>query len=114
MGDSPILVSFLLNYVCMLHHNDQANVAFASSSITRKTMVEILYGAPKWDIPQAWFISCSIMSTYSTTMTKLMLPLLAPQLQEKKWWRSSMVLLNGRFPNIGFFLSQLCLHTPPQ
>ena len=36
----------------------------------------------QWEIPQAWFISCSIVSTYSTTMTKLMLPLLAPQLQE--------------------------------
>ena len=48
-------------------------------------MVEMLYGAPQWEISQAWFISFSIVSTYSTTMTKLMLPLLAPQLQEKQW-----------------------------
>ena len=61
------------------------NVAFASSSIVRKTMREMLYGAPQWEIPQAWFVSCSIVSTYSTTMTKLMFPLLAPQLQEKQW-----------------------------
>ena len=40
------LVSFLLNCVYILHHNDQVNVAFASSSIARKTMVEMLYVAP--------------------------------------------------------------------
>ena len=33
------------------------NVAFASSSIPRKKMVEMLYGAPRWEIPQAWFLS---------------------------------------------------------
>ena len=59
-------------------------------------MVEMLYGAPQWKIPQAWFVSCvscSIVSTHSTTMTKLMLALLAPQLQEKQWWILSMFLL---------------------
>ena len=56
-------------------------------------MVEMLYGAPQWKIPQAWFVSYLIVSTYSTTMTMLMFPLLDPQLQEKKWWRCSMVLL---------------------
>ena len=61
--------------------------AFDSSSIARKTMVEMLYGAPQWEILQAWFLPCTIVSTYSTTMTKLMLLLLAPQLQEKQWWR---------------------------
>ena len=45
-------------------------------------MVDMLYGAPQWEISQAWFLSCSIVSTYFTTMTKLMFPLLAPQLQE--------------------------------
>ena len=73
--------------------NIRKNISFASSSITRKTIVEMLYGAPQWEIPQAWFLSCSIVSTYSTTMTKLMFPLLAPQLQEKEWWRCSMFLL---------------------
>ena len=82
MKNSPSLVCFLLNCVYILHHNDQVNVAFASSSITRKTMVEMLYGAPQWEIPQAWFVSSSIVSTYSITMTKLMFPLLDPQLQE--------------------------------
>ena len=77
-------------------------------------MVEMLYGDPQWEIHQAWFFSCSIMSTYSTTMTKLILPFLAPQLQEKQWWRCSMVLLNGKFPKLGLFIDQLCLHTPPQ
>ena len=72
-------------------------------------MVEMLYGAPQWEIPQDWFVSCSIVSTYSSTMTKLMLPLLDPQLQEKKWWRCSMVLLNGRFPKLGFILAQLII-----
>ena len=32
-------------------------VSFSSSSIARKTMVEMLYHAPQWEIPQAWFIS---------------------------------------------------------
>ena len=77
-------------------------------------MVEMLYGAPQWEIPTALFISFSIVSTYSTTMTKLMFPLLASQLQEKQGWRCSMVLLNGKFANLGVFLAQLCLHTPPQ
>ena len=77
-------------------------------------MVEILYEAPQWEIPQAWFLSCSFVSTYSTTMNKLMLPLLAPQLQERQWWRCSRVLLNRKFPKLGLFLAQLCLHTPPQ
>ena len=86
------------------------NVSFASSSIARKTMVEMLYGAPQWDIPQSWFISWSILSTYSSTLTKLMFPLLYPQLQEKQWWRCSMVLLNGRFPKLGFFLAQWILY----
>ena len=58
----------------------------------------------RWEIPQAWFVSCSIVSTYSTKMTKLMLPLLAPQLQEKKWWRCSMVLLNGNSQSLVCFL----------
>ena len=74
-------------------------------------MVDMIYGAPQWEIPQAWFISCSIVSTYSTTMTKLMFPLLAPQLQEKQWWRCSMVILNGEFPKVGKYLEHLCLHT---
>ena len=69
------------------------NVSFVSSSIARKKMVEMLYGAPQWEILQTWFLSCSIVSTYSTTVTKLMLPFLAPQLQEKQWWRCSMWLL---------------------
>ena len=64
MGDSPSLVSFLLNCVYILHHNDQVNVSFASSSITIKTMVEMLYAAPQWEIPQAWFLSCSINSLF--------------------------------------------------
>ena len=41
------------------------NVAFASSSIAIKTMVEMLYGAPQWEIHQAWFVSFSIVSKYS-------------------------------------------------
>ena len=64
MEDSLSLVLFLLNCVYMLHHNDQVNVSFAISSITRKTMVEILYGAPQWEIPQAWFLSYSINSLF--------------------------------------------------
>ena len=66
MGNSPKLVSFLLNCVYILHHNDQVNVLFASPSIAIKTMVETLYGAPQWEIPQAWFLSCSIVSRYSS------------------------------------------------
>ena len=46
-------------------------------------MVEMLYGAPQGDILQGWFISCSIVSRYSTTMTNEMCPLLTPQLKEK-------------------------------
>ena len=37
--------------VYIIHHNEQVNVAFASSSIARKTIVEMLYGAPQWEIP---------------------------------------------------------------
>ena len=69
------------------------NVSFASYSISRKKMVEMLYVAPQWEIHQAWFLSCSMVSTYSTIMTKLMFHFIAPQLQEKKWWTWSMVLL---------------------
>ena len=64
MGDSPRLISFLLNCVYILHHNDQVNVSFSSSSIARKIMVEMLYGATQWDIPQAWFLSFSINSLF--------------------------------------------------
>ena len=46
MGNSPNLVSFVLNCVYILHHNDQVNVSFATSSIARKTMVEMLYVDP--------------------------------------------------------------------
>ena len=109
-------IGFFLAQLCLdtqVRGKIGKNVAVASSSIAIKTMVEMVYGAPQWEIPQYWFVSCSIVSTYSTTMTKLMLPLLAPQLQEKQWWRSSMVLLNGKFPKLGFFLAQLYLHAPP-
>ena len=85
------------------------NVAFSSSSIARKTMAEMLYGAPQWEIPQAWFLSCSIVSTYSTTMTKLMFPLLAPQLQDKQWWRCSMFLLAQL---VLYFLLLIVYHAP--
>ena len=57
--DSPSLVYFFPKCVYILHHNDQVNVAFARSSIAIKTMVEMLYGAPQWEIPQSWFIFCS-------------------------------------------------------
>ena len=77
-------------------------------------MVDMLYHSPQWEIPQALFLSFSIVSTNSTTMTNEMFPLLAPQLQEKQWSISAMALLNGRFIKLGFFLAQLCLHTPPQ
>ena len=73
-------------------------------------MVDMLYHSPQWEIPQALFLSFSIVSTYSTTMTNEMFPFPDPQLQEKQWWRCSMVLLNGRFPKLGFFLSQLILY----
>ena len=117
-GRLPKLGLFLAQ-LCLdtqVRGNIGKNIAFVSSSIARKTMVEMLYGAPQWEIPQDWFVSCvscSIVSTHSTTMTKLMFPLLAPQLQEKQWWRFSMVLLNGKSPKLGLFLAQLCLHTPP-
>ena len=70
-------------------------------------MVEMLYGAPQWEIPQYCFPPCSIVSIYSTTMTNEMFPFLAPQLQEKPWWICSMVLLNGRFHKLRFFLALL-------
>ena len=46
MVNSPRLVCFFLNCVYTLHHNDQVNVASASSSIARKKMVEMLYVSP--------------------------------------------------------------------
>ena len=64
MGDSPRLVSFLLNCVYILHHNDQVNVSFSSSSIAIKTMLDMLYGAPQWEIPQSWFLSYLIDSLF--------------------------------------------------
>ena len=85
------------------------NVSFSSSLITRKSMVEMLYGSPQCNFPQYWFLYCSIVSMYSTTMTKLMFPLISPQFQEKQWRRCSMVLLNQRFSKLGFFLAQLIL-----
>ena len=106
-------LGFFLTQVCLdtqVRGNIGKNFSFSSSSIARKKMVDILYGAPQWEIPQYWFLSFSTMYTYSTTMTKLMLPLLAPQLQEKQWWRCFMLLLNGRFPKLGFFLTQLILY----
>ena len=75
IGDSPSLVSFL-SQLCLdtqVTGKIEKNVYFASSSIARKIMVEMLYSAPQWEIPQAWFLSTSIVSTYSTTMTNLML-----------------------------------------
>ena len=77
-------------------------------------MVEMLYGAPQWEIFQAWFLSCSIVSTYSTTMTKLMLPLLAPQLQEKQCWRCSIWLLAQLMDSFllnSFFISCSSMYT---
>ena len=103
-------LGFFLAQWCLdsqVRGNIGKNIAFASSSIARKTMVEILYGAPQWDIPQDQFLSCLIVSTYSTTMTKSMFPLLAPQLQKKQRQRCSMMLLNGRFHKLGFFIVQL-------
>ena len=90
------------------------NVAFSSSSNARKKKVEMVNGALQWETLQAWYLYCSIVSRYSTTMTKLAFPFLAPQLQEKQWWRCSMVLLNGRLSKISLFLSQLCLDTRPK
>ena len=90
------------------------NVTFAISSIARNTMVEMLYGAPQWEIPQSWFVSCSIVSIYSTTMTKLMFPFLAPQLQEKQWWRCSMWLLSQLMDSFllnSFFISCSSMYT---
>ena len=113
-------LGFFLGQLCLdtqVRGNIGKNVTFASSSIARKTMVEMVYGAPQWEIPQYLFVSFSIVSTYSTAMTKLMFPLLTPQLQEKQSWRCSIVFLNGKFPKIVLFLvflAQLCLHTPPQ
>ena len=69
--DSPSLVYFFPNCVYILHHNDQVNVSFASSSIARKTMLDILYGGSQWDITQAWFLYFSINSFF-----------LAPQCEE--------------------------------
>ena len=77
-------LGFFLGQLCLdtqVRGDIGKNVSFANSSIARKTMVEMLYGAPQWEIPQDWFFSSSIVSTYSTKMTKLMLSLLAPQLQ---------------------------------
>ena len=104
MGDSPSLVSFFLNCVYILHHNDQINVSFASSSIVRKTTVDILYGSPQWDIPQAWFLSYSTTSTYYTTMTKLMFPFLSPQLQENNGGDVIRCSSMGNFPSLVSFL----------
>ena len=110
-------IGFFLSQLCL---NTQINgkigrkVAFSRSSMVLFNgrlpklglfIAQLCLDTLQWEIPQAWFLSCSIVSTYSTTMTKLMFPLLAPQLQKKQWWRCSMVLLNGKFPKLGFFLS---------
>ena len=63
-GRFPKLGFFLSQLCCILHHYHQVNVPFASSSIARKTMVEMLDGALQWEIPQAWFISCLINSLF--------------------------------------------------
>ena len=79
-------LGFFLAQLCLdtqVRGNIGKYVTFASSSIARKTMVDMLYGAPQWEIPQSWFGSCSIVSTYSTTMTKLMFPFRSHQLQQK-------------------------------
>ena len=65
-------IGFFLAQLCLdtqVRGDIGKNVAFSISSIARKTMVDMLYGAPQWKIPQAWFLSFSIVSTYSTTMT---------------------------------------------
>ena len=58
-GRLPKLGFFLaqLSLDTQVRGNIGNNVSFVSSSIARKTMVEMLYGALKWDIPQAWFLS---------------------------------------------------------
>ena len=68
----------------------------------------------QWEIPHVWFLSCSIVSTYSTTVTKLMFPLLAPQLQEKQWWRCFMWLLSQLMDSFllnSFFISCSSMYT---
>ena len=108
MGNYPGL-GFFLAQLC-LDTQDRGkigkNVSFASSSIPRKTMVEMLYGAPQWEIPQDWFVSCSIMSTYSTTMSKETFPLLDPQLQENNGGYALSFSSMGDSPSfVSFFLN---------
>ena len=59
-------LGFFISQLCLdtqVRGDIGRNVAFASSSIARKTM-EILYVGPQWEIPQYWFLSFSIVSIY--------------------------------------------------
>ena len=54
-------LGFFLAQLCLdtqVRGNIGKNVSFSSSLIARKIMVEMLFGAPQWEIPQAWFVSC--------------------------------------------------------
>ena len=59
-------LGFFLVQLCLdtqVRGNIGNKFSFDSSSIVRKTMVEMLYGAPQWETPQAWFLSCSNVFT---------------------------------------------------
>ena len=111
-------LGFFLAQLCLdtqVRGNIGNNVSFASSSIARKAMVEMLYGAPQWEIIQYWFFSCSIVSTLhhddqvnvafssSSIAIKTMVEMLygAPQWEIPQAWLLSC--------SIGFFLTQLIL-----
>ena len=84
--------------------NIGGNVSFDISSIARKTMVEMLYGASQWDILQVWFISCSIVSRYSTTMTNEIFPLMVLNCNKNNVGDDLWCSLMGDSPSLVFFL----------
>ena len=80
MEDSPSLIFSVTQLYLDAPPQWQLKYFLWCSSIARKTMVEMLYGAPQWEIHQVWYFSCSIVSRYS------------PQLSTKYFlWCSSIV-----------------------
>ena len=128
----PCLFSFLISWISH-HHSDQWYMVLLNgrfpklgffltelcvdslpqwpmkyflwfSSIARKKMVEMLYGAPQWEILQGFFLSLSILSRYSTTMKNEIFPLMLLNYKNNNGrdalWCSTM----GDYPRFVYFL----------
>ena len=81
------------------------------SSIARKTMVEMLYGATWWDILQGWFLSFPMMSRYSTIMTNEIFPLMLLNCKKNNGVYDIWCSLMGDSPSLVSLFLNLSRHS---